>query len=153
MKNTILFAGIPVLIVAGFFMTSQKKSNNCPMTPTCSTEQQCMAKSGHGPSACMQGEYKTECAANCEKKAECSANCMQSENKTECSASCMDAMASMSDMHVDTLRKDPVCGMKADDTKSDTAHYNNTVYAFCSKHCKESFVKDPAKYLDKPKTN
>lgn len=140
MKNTILFAGIPVLLVAGFFMTNQKKSTTCPMTPTCSTEQQCMAKSGHGPSACMQGDYKTECAANC-------------ENKTECSASCMDAMASMSDMHVDTLRKDPVCGMKADDTKSDTAHYNNTVYAFCSKHCKDSFVKDPAKYLTKPKVN
>jgi YHS domain-containing protein len=29
---------------------------------------------------------------------------------------------------------------------ADTAHYNGGIYAFCSKGCKESFLKDPAKY-------
>ncbi len=51
----------------------------------------------------------------------------------------------------DTLRKDPICGMMADDTKKDTVHYKNKVYAFCSKHCKQEFVKDPETYLPKKK--
>lgn len=53
----------------------------------------------------------------------------------------------------DTLRKDPICGMMADDTKKDTVHYKNKVYAFCSKHCKEEFVKNPEANLPKPKSN
>jgi YHS domain-containing protein len=53
----------------------------------------------------------------------------------------------------DTLRKDPICGMMADDTKKDTVHYKNKVYAFCSKHCKEKFVKNPEANLPKPKSN
>lgn len=51
----------------------------------------------------------------------------------------------------DTLRKDPICGMMADDTKKDTVHYKNKVYAFCSKHCKQEFVKDPEAYTPKKK--
>lgn len=46
-------------------------------------------------------------------------------------------------MAPDTMRKDPICGMMADDTKKDTVHYKNKVYAFCSKHCKTEFVKIP----------
>ncbi len=53
----------------------------------------------------------------------------------------------------DTLRKDPICGMMADDTKKDTVHYKNKVYAFCSKYCKEEFVKNPAAHTAKKKTN
>jgi YHS domain-containing protein len=53
----------------------------------------------------------------------------------------------------DTLRKDPICGMMADDTKRDTVHYKNSVYAFCSKHCKEEFVKNPSAHVPKKKTN
>ncbi len=49
----------------------------------------------------------------------------------------------------DTMRKDPICGMSADDTKKDTVHYKNKVYAFCSKGCKEAFVKNPEAHLPK----
>lgn len=56
-------------------------------------------------------------------------------------------------MAPDTMRKDPICGMMADDTKKDTVHYKNKVYAFCSKHCKTEFVKNPEANLPKPKTN
>jgi YHS domain-containing protein len=52
---------------------------------------------------------------------------------------------------VDTLRKDPVCGMKTDDTKADTIHYKGTVYAFCSKSCKDDFVKNPQSYIQPTK--
>ncbi len=52
---------------------------------------------------------------------------------------------------VDTMRKDPVCGMSVDDAKVDTVHYKNgQIYGFCSKHCKESFAANPEKYT-KPK--
>ena len=51
----------------------------------------------------------------------------------------------------DTLRKDPICGMMADDQKKDTVHYKNQVFAFCSKHCKAEFVKDPEAYMPKKK--
>lgn len=51
----------------------------------------------------------------------------------------------------DTMRKDPICGMSADDTRKDTVHYKGKVYAFCSKHCKEEFVKNPEAHLPKPK--
>lgn len=53
----------------------------------------------------------------------------------------------------DTMRKDPVCGMMADDTKKDTVHYKNKVYAFCSKYCKQEFVKNPGAHLPAKKNN
>jgi YHS domain-containing protein len=56
-------------------------------------------------------------------------------------------------MAPDTMRKDPICGMMADDTKKDTVHYKKKVYAFCSKHCKEEFVKNPEANLPKKKNN
>ena len=54
-------------------------------------------------------------------------------------------------MAPDTMRKDPICGMMADDTKKDTVHYKHAVYAFCSKYCKEEFVKNPAAHVPKKK--
>lgn len=66
---------------------------------------------------------------------------------SQCSQSCMSSMAP------DTMRKDPICGMMADDTKKDTVHYKNKVYAFCSKHCKEEFVKNPEAHLPAKKNN
>lgn len=50
-------------------------------------------------------------------------------------------------------KKDPVCGMPAFKYMEDTALYNNKIYAFCSKDCKDEFVKNPAEYVkaDKPK--
>lgn len=64
--------------------------------------------------------------------------------------SCANSFANYT-MTPDTLRKDPICGMMADDTKKDTVHYKSKVYAFCSKHCKTEFVKDPEAHIAKKK--
>ena len=44
-------------------------------------------------------------------------------------------------------KKDHVCGMPVSAGISDTAHFNAKVYGFCSKECKDEFVKEPDKYL------
>lgn len=45
-------------------------------------------------------------------------------------------------------QKDPVCGMMVDPkTAKHTADYDGTTYYFCSKGCREKFLKEPAKYL------
>ena len=42
---------------------------------------------------------------------------------------------------------DPVCGMSIDPTGAfATAEYQGDTYYFCSKHCHETFTKDPAAY-------
>ena len=45
---------------------------------------------------------------------------------------------------------DPVCGMAVDPTKAKggSAEYGGQRYSFCSAHCHEQFLKDPARYLD-----
>lgn len=54
-------------------------------------------------------------------------------------------------LKTDTLRPDPVCNMKVDDTKGDTLHYKGHIFGFCSAHCKASFRKNPDSYLPKKK--
>jgi len=44
-------------------------------------------------------------------------------------------------------KKDLVCGMPVTEGISDTAHYKGKVYGFCSKECKEEFIKTPVQYL------
>lgn len=44
-------------------------------------------------------------------------------------------------------KKDPVCGMPAFKYLQDTAHYDNKIYGFCSKDCKDEFLKDPKQYV------
>lgn len=44
-------------------------------------------------------------------------------------------------------KKDFVCGMPVSAGVSDTAHYKNKVYGFCSKECKDEFVKNPTGYI------
>ncbi len=44
-------------------------------------------------------------------------------------------------------KKDLVCGMPTNAGVSDTAHYKNKVYGFCSKECKGEFIKNPPAYL------
>ncbi len=51
----------------------------------------------------------------------------------------------------DTLRPDPICNMKVDDTKGDTIHYKGHIFGFCSKYCRAKFEKDPDSYLPKKK--
>ena len=46
---------------------------------------------------------------------------------------------------------DPVCGMSVDRaTAKCRADHNQTTYFFCSAHCRDKFVADPAKYLMPP---
>ena len=39
--------------------------------------------------------------------------------------------------------KDPSCGMPVTAGISDTTRYNGKVYGFCSKECKDNFLKNP----------
>lgn len=46
------------------------------------------------------------------------------------------------------MAKDPVCNMQVDEQKAAaTSNYKGQPYYFCAKMCKESFDKDPEKYL------
>lgn len=45
--------------------------------------------------------------------------------------------------------KDLVCNMKIKQGDCDTLHYNGKIYGFCAENCKESFQKDPQKYISK----
>jgi YHS domain-containing protein len=48
------------------------------------------------------------------------------------------------------MAKDPVCGMNVqENTAAATSSYKGQTYYFCAKVCKESFDKDPEKYLNK----
>ena len=53
-----------------------------------------------------------------------------------------------------TAVKDPVCGMAIDQNKAMAAgrkiDYRSTTYFFCSDQCRRNFMKDPARYADKP---
>lgn len=44
-------------------------------------------------------------------------------------------------------KKDLVCGMPTSAGVSDTMHYKEKVYGFCSKECKDEFIKNPTAYL------
>ena len=44
-------------------------------------------------------------------------------------------------------KKDLNCGMPLSAGIGDTAHYKGKIYGFCSKECKDDFLKDPAAHL------
>lgn len=44
-------------------------------------------------------------------------------------------------------KKDLVCGMPVTAGVSDTIHYKEKVYGFCSKDCKDEFVKNPSAFI------
>lgn len=44
-------------------------------------------------------------------------------------------------------KKDPICGMPAFRFMKDTATFNKKIYAFCSKECKDEFLKNPKGYI------
>lgn len=48
-------------------------------------------------------------------------------------------------------KRDLVCGMPLSAGITDTAHYQKKLYGFCSKECKEDFVKDPGKLIGQKK--
>jgi YHS domain-containing protein len=49
-------------------------------------------------------------------------------------------------------KNDFVCGMPVTAGVSDTAHYKEKLYGFCSKECKEAFLKEPDTYVKVEKT-
>ena len=50
------------------------------------------------------------------------------------------------------LVHDPVCGMSVDPAHAEyRSSRNGETYYFCSAGCKETFDKDPGKYLAEPK--
>lgn len=58
------------------------------------------------------------------------------------------AKDSSMNMYADNLvdnKKDPSCGMPVTAGVGDTLHYNNKVLGFCSKECKDDFLKDAKK--------
>ena len=44
-------------------------------------------------------------------------------------------------------KRDPSCGMPVTAGIGDTVHYKNKVIGFCSKDCKDEFLKDPEKNI------
>jgi YHS domain-containing protein len=46
-----------------------------------------------------------------------------------------------------TSKTDIICGMPVSAGVSDTTHYKNGVYGFCSPECKAEFDKNPAAYI------
>jgi YHS domain-containing protein len=47
------------------------------------------------------------------------------------------------------IAKDPVCGMKVDETNTITVVHGGKTYYFCSAACKATFDRSPAKYTGK----
>jgi YHS domain-containing protein len=48
-----------------------------------------------------------------------------------------------------TSNIDPVCHMTVAAGYADTARFKNELYGFCSHMCRESFVKNPERFLNK----
>ncbi|HTR31313.1 MAG TPA: YHS domain-containing protein [Puia sp.] len=59
-------------------------------------------------------------------------------------------VAALQKLHFD-YSKDPACGMPLRAGIGDTVLYKGKLYGFCSKECKEEFLKDPAGYTAKTK--
>ncbi len=50
------------------------------------------------------------------------------------------------------MAKDPVCGMEVDErTATNKSQYQGQTYYFCSPGCKQSFDKEPARYMSQSK--
>lgn len=48
------------------------------------------------------------------------------------------------------MTTDPVCGMQINESDvTEASMYHGKTYYFCSKTCKDTFDKDPAKYAHK----
>jgi len=45
------------------------------------------------------------------------------------------------------MEKDPTCGMEVDPATAPRSEYKGNNYYFCSASCKETFDKEPEKYV------
>lgn len=82
--------------------------------------------------------------------AECNKGCCKKSASTTEAAATTDASAASKDPTAQAVVIDPVCGM--DVTVKDAKYsykYKDKTYYFCSKKCKNNFVKDPSKFIGK----
>ena len=68
------------------------------------------------------------------------------KNVTEAKATEPDAAPKFTAAMVDN-QKDPSCGMPVAAGIEDTIHYKGKVLGFCSKECRDDFLKDPEKNI------
>ena len=67
-----------------------------------------------------------------------------SVSDTAAATMAMDTMATKTyEVSLVNNKKDPTCGMPVTAGISDTAHYEKYVLGFCSKECKDEFLKNP----------
>jgi YHS domain-containing protein len=65
-------------------------------------------------------------------------------NDTAAATMAMDTMSTKTyEVSLVNNKKDPTCGMPVTAGISDTAHYEKYVLGFCSKECKDEFLKNP----------
>jgi YHS domain-containing protein len=76
-------------------------------------------------------------AASCNNK-------KPAEAKTESADSSMKVVKAKYTINMVDNKIDLSCGMPLTAGIEDTCHYNGKVYGFCSKECKDAFVKNPA---------
>ena len=87
-------------------------------------------------------------AASCNNSADKQAPANEAADHTEHTNAAQEAKPQFTADMVDN-KKDFACGMPVSAGISDTAHYEGKVYGFCSRECKDEFMKDPAGYLAK----
>ncbi len=78
-----------------------------------------------------------------------SCNNQPEENKvteTATTEATVDTTAKFTSAMVDN-KKDPSCGMPVSAGIEDTVHYKGKVLGFCSKDCKDDFLKNPEKNI------
>lgn len=67
-----------------------------------------------------------------------------SETKTAPADSAMKVLKAKYTLNMVDNKIDLSCGMPLTAGIEDTCHYNGKVYGFCSKECKDEFLKNPA---------
>lgn len=75
----------------------------------------------------------------------CRSGSPKTENKPAADTMAMqkDTAANIFEHMLVDNKKDPSCGMPVTAGISDTAHYKDKVLGFCSKECKDAFLKNP----------
>lgn len=81
--------------------------------------------------------------------AACAGNSNKTDAKKDSTATTNAPMAMQAKFTADMVdnQRDPSCGMPAKAGLEDTVHYKGYVIGFCSKECKDEFLKDPEKGL------
>jgi YHS domain-containing protein len=88
--------------------------------------------------SCHQGVTSQQAAADQAAKAR--------DSTAQAAAAFKKAVISLVD-----YKKDPACGMPLTAELEDTTRYKGKLYGFCSKECKEEFLKNPEGYSAKAK--